>query len=83
MVGASFIRDLVYLVREDAAEAAERQSAATAERAAFEAGRALAFVEVLLRMQSQADAFAIPRRDLGLDFDPLEPTALSPRGGRE
>ncbi len=42
----------------------------------FQAGRALAYTEVLSLMQSQADSFQIPREVLALDgFDPVSDLA--------
>jgi len=66
----AYIRDLVYLLREAGAEAQrERMKTPDSE---FAQGRALAYIEVLSRMQNQADSFMIPRASLGLDgFDPL------------
>ena len=74
---ASYIRDLVYLLRESAEDANESsRDEGTGE--GFHAGRAMAYAEVLSLMQSQADAFLIPRRLLNLDdFDPAEELARS------
>ncbi len=72
---AGYVRDLVHLIREDAAEARRDKAARPpSERLYFE-GREAALTEVLLAMQSQADAFLIRREELGLDgFDPLGDT---------
>ncbi|MDQ3366847.1 MAG: hypothetical protein M3680_15600 [Myxococcota bacterium] len=65
-----YVRDLFYLLREAAAEA--RRNQAADPRDGLESGRAAAYVEVLLLMQSQADSFMIPRERLGMaGFDPL------------
>ncbi len=81
---AAYIRDLFYMFREAAAEA-QRDKKSRPEEAPYHEGRETAYVEALLRMQSQADAFMIPREDLGVSGfdplkDPLEPT--KPRSGR-
>ncbi len=77
---ASYIRDLVYLFREAAAEARRNKETAPKESTAYHEGRETAYIEVLLRMQSQSDAFMIPRENLGLDgFDPLKGFAGSSR----
>ena len=74
----AYVRDLFYLFREAAAEA-RRDKEGRPEEARYHEGREMAYVEVLLRMQSQADAFMIPRAELGLgDFDPLK-DPLEPR----
>ena len=76
---AAYVRDLFYLLREAAAEA-RRDKGARPEEAPYHEGREAAYIEALLRMQSQADAFMIPRKELGLDgFDPLS-DALDPSG---
>jgi hypothetical protein len=69
---AAYIRDLFYMFREAAAEAL-RDKVGRPGEAPYHEGREMAYIEVLLRMQSQADAFMIPREDVGLaDFDPLK-----------
>ncbi len=69
---AAYIRDLFYLLRESAAEA-QRSKRARPDEAKYFEGREMAFKEALLLMQSQADAFMIPRGDMGLaGFDPLK-----------
>jgi hypothetical protein len=66
----NYIRDLVYLLRQTGAEA-QRRSAEAGPAAQFEAGRAMAYVEVLSLMQNQADAFQLPPDQLLLSgFDP-------------
>ncbi len=70
-----FVRDLVYLLRETAAEARRRSAAGSSD---FDSGRASAYVEVLSLMQNQADAFQLPRDELLLSgFDP-ETDSLDP-----
>jgi hypothetical protein len=61
---APYIRDLFYLFREAAAEA-QRGKTCRPEAAQYHEGRQMAYVEALLRMQSQADAFMISREDVG------------------
>ena len=62
-----YLRDLVYVLRERGAAA---QAAAT--HSDLDRERAFAYAEVLSLMQTQADAFDIPRDDILLgDFDPL------------
>ena len=54
------------------------------EEARYHEGREMAYVEALLRMQSQADAFMIPREELGLaDFDPLRDSLEPPKPSRD
>jgi hypothetical protein len=66
----NYIRDVVYLLREIGAEA-QRKSKRTEQSSDFDAGRALAYLEVLSLMQNQADAFQLSRDDLLLaSFDP-------------
>jgi hypothetical protein len=79
---AAYIRDLFYLFREAAARA-QRDKATFPTEARFHEGREMAYVEALLRMQSQADAFMIPREDVGLaSFDPLKDPLEPPETGR-
>ena len=78
----AYIRDLFYMFREAAAEA-RRDKKLCPEEAAYHEGREMAYVEALLRMQSQADAFMIPREDLGVSgFDPLKDPLEPPKPGR-
>jgi len=64
----NYLIDLVSLLKEAAAEA----RAAAESKQPFEAGRALAYAEVIALMQSQADAFMIAREKLNLDgFDAM------------
>lgn len=65
-VHQSFLRDLVAWLRSRAEEAA-KQPAPDSTEAAFEAGRATAYVEVLGHMQSQADVFSLDRAAVDLD----------------
>lgn len=70
-----FIRDLVYLIRETGAEARRRSAVGASD---FDAGRAMAYVEILSLMQNQALAFQLPPEDLLLaGFDP-ETDSLDP-----
>lgn len=65
----NYLRDLVYWFKECSEEA---RIAKTNDFTAFQDGREMAYTEVLLKMQSLADAFDIPLANLGLDnFDPL------------
>ncbi len=74
----SYLQDLVHILRESAREARE-ECRASGGADTFECGRALAYAEVLSRMQCQADAFMIPRTALGLDgFDPAADLASVP-----
>lgn len=76
----SYIRDLVHLLREAAAEA-RSSSRDEGTGAGFQAGRALAYAKVLSLMQSQADAFAISRELMDLqDFDPASELAAAVDG---
>ena len=51
------------------------------EDGAHQEGREAAFVESLLMRQSQADAFMIPREEVGLaGFDPLNDPLDPPQG---
>jgi hypothetical protein len=73
----NFIRDVVYVLREVGAEA-QRKSKTAGQSSTFDAGRALAYVEVLSLMQNQADAFQLSRDDLLLagfdpEVDPIDP----------
>jgi hypothetical protein len=68
---AAYVRDLFYRFREAAAEA-QRNALSRPSEARYHEGRQMAYVEALLLMQSQADAFMLPRGELGMDgFDPL------------
>ena len=79
---AAYIRDLFYMFREAAAEA-QREKTSKPESAQYHEGRETAYIEALLLMQSQADAFMIPRAIVGMDgFDPLR-DPLEPPAGRE
>ena len=66
---ANYIRDVVYMIRERAAQAMKENQS---KPSALNEGRELAFREVLSVMQNQADVFQIPREAVCLDgFDPL------------
>ena len=65
-VHQSFLRDFVSWLRLRAEEAAKKQGS-NATEAAFEVGRATAYVEVLGFMQSQADVFLLDREGVNLD----------------
>ena len=81
---ASYIRDLVYLFRESGAEARRDKTSGKSGDSRYHEGREMAYVEALLFMQSQADAFMIPREELGLDgFDPLKDPLDPPKSGRD
>jgi hypothetical protein len=68
---AGYVRDLFCLFREAAADA-QRERYNRPDEASYFEGRETAFKEALMLMQSQADAFMIPREDIGLaGFDPL------------
>lgn len=65
----NFIGDLVYSLRERAAEA---ESEARSTDAEFVAGQALGLRQALARMQNEADAFGLDKARLGLDgFDAM------------
>jgi hypothetical protein len=67
----AYIRDLAFRLREEAKDAREN-SRDEGTGSGFQAGRALAYAEVLSTMQKQADSFLIPRELLALDgFDPI------------
>ena len=73
----SYIRDVVHILRSEAEEA-RGSSREEGTGTGFQAGRALAYTEVLSWMQSQADSFMIPRDLLGLSgFDPVADLAAS------
>ena len=78
-VHAYYLRDLGYLLRERAEEAARKARSIGAKRPvpertvadAFDKGVAHAYYEVLSVMQNQAEAFEIPLADLALEgLDP-------------
>jgi hypothetical protein len=74
-VHALYLRDLGYLLRERAEEAARESRSIHAKRAphertvedAFTVGRSQAYNEVIEVMQNQAEAFGIPPADLALE----------------
>jgi len=66
---ANYIRDVVYLLRERAAKAANENQEGESP---FNEGREAAFREVLAMMQNQADVFGVPKDEVCLDgFDAL------------
>lgn len=76
---ANYLRDLGYLLRERAEEAAREARSTRAKRRveertardAFVDGLSQAYYEVIDLMQHQADVFGIPLADLALDnLDP-------------
>jgi hypothetical protein len=62
---ANYLRDLGYLIREQAQAASEKARENRAD--AFAQGEAHALYSVVSQMQQQAEAFAIPLSDLALD----------------
>ena len=67
----AYIRDLVLRLKEEA-QGAREDSRDEGSGEGFQAGRALAYAEVLSAMQNQADSFFIPRELLALDgLDPV------------
>jgi hypothetical protein len=74
-VHALYLRDLGYLLRERAEEAARESRSIRAERAPhertvedqFTVGRSQAYNEVIDLMQNQAEAFGISLADLALE----------------
>ena len=69
---SNYLRDLGNLLREAAVDARRRhQEAAGSENESFEAGRSMAYYEVVSLLIDQAVAFEIPTEVLGLSgFDP-------------
>jgi hypothetical protein len=68
---ASYLRDLVVLLREAGAEA-QRNKKREPDFVRYHEGREMAYIEVLSLMQNQADSFLIPRETIGLaGFDPV------------
>ena len=66
-----YVRDLFYSFRESASEARYNKVNLPSDKAYHE-GREMAYIEVLMKMQSLADSFMIPQASLGIaDFDPL------------
>ena len=67
-VHQSYLRDLVSWLRKRAEEARDEPPSADAD--GFQKGRAMAYVEVLGFMQSQADVFLLNREEVNLhDFE--------------
>ena len=71
---ANYLGDLGFLLREQAITARDACVAASGtDDAAYQAGRVIAYYEVLSLLASQAEAFHLPLEDLRLDgFDPEE-----------
>ena len=75
----AFLRDLVLLLRERGSDAATSE-----DRSVFDEGREAAYREVLDCIQHQADAFGVPRDEIGLGdlenplVDPLAPATSEP-----
>jgi len=77
----SYVRDLFYSFRESASEARHDKSVLPSDKSYHE-GREMAYIEVLMKMQSLADSLMIPRATLGIaDFDPLVDD-IDPNGHR-
>lgn len=79
---ASYIRDIVYLLRERTAQAARENQASGSP---FNEGREAALREVLSMMQNQADIFGVPRDEICLDgfealVGPVDPPKPAPPG---
>lgn len=70
-----FVRDVIFLLREHGAAAAEKFRTSSSE---LDEGREVAFREVLSTLQGQAIAFDIELADLGLS-DPLRDPLSPPR----
>lgn len=74
---AGYIRDVVYLLREKAAEIASENQR---NESPFDEGREAAYREVLAIMQNQADVFGVPKNKICLDgFDALVGAVGPPR----
>jgi hypothetical protein len=69
---AYYLKDLAAHLKEMTLEAKKAAKAAKSQsERKYERGRLMAMVEVLSLMRQQADAFAIPRKELRLhDIDP-------------
>jgi hypothetical protein len=73
-----YVRDIVYLLREKAAEVTRGNEAG--DRSELNKGRELAFREVLSTMQNQADVFGLDKEELCLDgFDALVGPVAPPK----
>jgi hypothetical protein len=78
----SYLRDLIYTLRERGGEATRKRLASSSE---FEEGREVAYREILDHMRSQAEIFGLEMEALGLTgFEPLtgplDPSPLKPTG---
>ena len=73
-IHANYLGDLGFLLREQATTARDASIAASGtDDAAFQAGRLMAYYEVLSLLVSQAEAFQLPLEALRLEgFDPEE-----------
>ena len=63
----SYLRDLGFLLREEAFKAKEQYGSAKADTRSFESGRYMAYHEVISLMLSQAEAFGLPLSMLSLE----------------
>jgi len=67
----NYLKDLGFLIKQEALEAKSRRALARASERDFCDGRLMAYNEVLSLMKSQAIAFQIDQSVIGLnDFDP-------------
>lgn len=65
-VCADYLRDLAFLLKEEALKAKRDKATAADEDALFVRGRALAYYEVVSLMQEQAKSFEIPLEEIRL-----------------
>jgi hypothetical protein len=61
-----FIQDVLITIHENIRELKERKTFADPEELTYIDAKLMAYHEVLSIMQMSADAFKIPRRDIGL-----------------
>jgi hypothetical protein len=64
---AYYLRDLGFLIREEAVKAREEARGGDDEGREWRQGRKFAYMEVVSLMQHQAEAFELPLSDLALD----------------